>query len=135
MHSLNSTLYGGEWSASCHGRFIPRERVPFTHWIGGWVGPNSHSGRCGEEKNSHALPGIEPLIIQPVAQRYTTELSRLLLAHLVNKKKRLFYGIQWFITESTRSRCWGLPRIRCYQSTSHFFEINFNIILPSTTAS
>jgi hypothetical protein len=32
-------LYGGEWSASRPGHFIPRERVPGTHWMGGWVDP------------------------------------------------------------------------------------------------
>jgi hypothetical protein len=32
-------------------------------------------GRGGEEKNSQSLPGLEPPIIQPVAQRYTTEIS------------------------------------------------------------
>jgi hypothetical protein len=37
----------------------------------------SRSGRGGEEKNSQPLPGFEPPIIQPVAQRYTTELRRL----------------------------------------------------------
>jgi hypothetical protein len=42
-------------------------------------GPQSESGRGGEEKNSQPLSGLEPPIIQPVAQRYTTELSRLLL--------------------------------------------------------
>jgi hypothetical protein len=41
-------------------------------------GLQSRSGGGGEEKNSHPLPGLEPPIIQPVAQRYTTELSRLL---------------------------------------------------------
>jgi hypothetical protein len=40
-------------------------------------GPQCRSGRGGEEKNSWSLPGLEPLIIQPVAQRYTTELYRL----------------------------------------------------------
>jgi len=30
-------------------------------------GPQSRSGRGGEEKNSQALPGVELLIIQPVA--------------------------------------------------------------------
>jgi hypothetical protein len=40
--------------------------------------PQSQSGRGGEENNSQPLPGLEPPIIQPVAQRYTTELSRLL---------------------------------------------------------
>jgi hypothetical protein len=34
-------------------------------------GPQSRSGRGGEEKNSHPLPGLEPPIIQPIAQRYT----------------------------------------------------------------
>jgi hypothetical protein len=34
-HSLTSALDGGEWSASCPGRFTPRERTPGTHWIGG----------------------------------------------------------------------------------------------------
>jgi hypothetical protein len=41
---LDSALDGGEWSASCPGRFTPRERAPGTHWIGGWVGP-----RAGED--------------------------------------------------------------------------------------
>jgi hypothetical protein len=40
-------------------------------------GPQSQSGRGGEEKNSHPLPGLESPIIHLVAQRYTTELSRL----------------------------------------------------------
>jgi hypothetical protein len=29
-------------------------------------GPQSRSGRCGEEKNSHPLQGLEPPIVQPV---------------------------------------------------------------------
>jgi hypothetical protein len=40
-------------------------------------GPQSRFGQGGGEKNSQLLPGLEPPIIQPVAQRYTTELSRL----------------------------------------------------------
>jgi hypothetical protein len=38
-------------------------------------GPQSRSGRGGEEKNSQPLPGLESPIIQSVAQRFTTELS------------------------------------------------------------
>jgi hypothetical protein len=34
----------------------------------------SRSGRGGQEKNSQPLSGLEPPIIQPVAQSYTTEL-------------------------------------------------------------
>jgi hypothetical protein len=41
-------------------------------------GPQCRSGQGGEEKNSQPLPGLEPSI-QPVAQRYTAELTRLLL--------------------------------------------------------
>jgi hypothetical protein len=38
----------------------------------------------GEEENSRPLPGVEPLIIQPVAQRYTTELFRLLTLPVIS---------------------------------------------------
>jgi hypothetical protein len=34
-------------------------------------GPQSQYGRGGEKKNSQPLPGLEPMIIHPVAQRYT----------------------------------------------------------------
>jgi hypothetical protein len=58
---LTSTLDEGEWSASRPGRFIPRERVPRIHWIGGWVGPRAGlDGGEGEKKNSQPLPGLEP---------------------------------------------------------------------------
>jgi hypothetical protein len=38
---LTSALDGGEWSASLPGHFTPGERDPYTHWIGGWVGPRA----------------------------------------------------------------------------------------------
>jgi hypothetical protein len=41
-------------------------------------GLQSRSGRDDEEKNSLSLPGLETPIIQPISQRYTAELSRLL---------------------------------------------------------
>jgi hypothetical protein len=47
---MTSRLVVGEWSASRPGRFIPGERATDTHWIGGWVGPQSQSGRRGEDK-------------------------------------------------------------------------------------
>jgi hypothetical protein len=39
-------------------------------------GSQSRSEPGGEKKNFQPLPGLEPPIIQPVAQCYTTEISR-----------------------------------------------------------
>jgi hypothetical protein len=72
---LTSELDGGEWSVSHPCRFTPRERAPGIHCIGRWVSPGASVG--SEEKNSQPVPGLEPPIIQAVALRYTTELSRL----------------------------------------------------------
>jgi hypothetical protein len=58
----------GHLHAPC--RFTPRERVPGTHWIGGWVGL-SQSGRGGEEKNSQHPPGIEPRSSNRLARSQT----------------------------------------------------------------
>jgi hypothetical protein len=38
---LISVLDVGEWSASCPIHFTPRESVPSTHWIEGWLGPRA----------------------------------------------------------------------------------------------
>jgi hypothetical protein len=46
-------------------------------------GPQSWSGHTGEEKNSQPLTGLGIPIIQPVAQHYIAELSRLLLFSVV----------------------------------------------------
>jgi hypothetical protein len=54
-------------------------------------GPQSRSGCGGEEKNSQPLSAHEPPIIQPVDQRHTTELSRLLISvvkYLKERKKK-----------------------------------------------
>jgi hypothetical protein len=60
------------------GRFSPQGKSPWYQLDKGLCDPQSQSGRGGEEQNSHLLPGLEPPIIQFVAQRYTTQLSRLL---------------------------------------------------------
>jgi hypothetical protein len=49
-------------------------------------GPQSRSGRGGEKKNSQPLQGTEHPIIQPVAQRYNTELYRLLEIGIILEK-------------------------------------------------
>jgi hypothetical protein len=59
-------------------------------------GPQSRSGRGGEEKNSQHIPGLEPPIIQPVAQRYTTELSRLPKLNIAPFNSFLIFVFIWF---------------------------------------
>jgi hypothetical protein len=56
-------------------------------------GPQSQSGHGGEEKNSQPLPGFKPLIIQPVVQCYTSELS---WHHLITSrhKKQLWLHVE-----------------------------------------
>jgi len=51
---INLGTRWSKWLASCTGRFIPRERAPGTHWMGG------RSERRGEEKISLHLLEIEP---------------------------------------------------------------------------
>jgi hypothetical protein len=69
LHALlTSTLDGGEWSASHPGLFFPRERAPGAHWVGGWMGSRA------EKFPAPIWTGTTP-IIQPIAQRCTTEQS------------------------------------------------------------
>jgi hypothetical protein len=85
---LNSALDGGEWSASLPGHFNPQGRNPYYYPLHRRLGgPQSRSGYGGEEKNSQPLPGLEPMIIQSVAQRYTTDLSRLF------RKAYVYYSV------------------------------------------
>jgi hypothetical protein len=74
-HSLTSALDGGEWSASRPGR--PREKAAGIHWIGGWVGPRAVLETVVKKKISSPRRETNSRnpILQPVAQRYTTELS------------------------------------------------------------
>jgi hypothetical protein len=69
---IRLALNGGEWSASRPGRFTPRERVPGTHWIGGWVDPRAVLDAVVKKKIT--TPRRESKsrtpIVQPVAQRY-----------------------------------------------------------------
>jgi hypothetical protein len=53
---LTSALFGGEWSALRPGIFTLGERIPSTHWIGGWVGPRS---RLDDMQKNLSLPGLE----------------------------------------------------------------------------
>jgi len=55
--SFTLVLDGDELSASCPGRFTGVERVPGTHWIGGWVGLRTGRNKVVKRK--------VPLLILP----------------------------------------------------------------------
>jgi hypothetical protein len=56
----------------------PQGKIPWYPLNRRLGGPQSRSGHGDEEKNSQPMLGLEPPIIQTAAQRYTTELFRLL---------------------------------------------------------
>jgi hypothetical protein len=76
---LTSALVGGEWSASRHRHFDPRERAPGTHWIGGWVGPRASLDDMEKKKFLTVLGlKLQPLLLsKPIAIAILTTLSRL----------------------------------------------------------
>jgi hypothetical protein len=59
---FTSALVGGEWSASRLCCFIPGERAPCTHWLGGWVDPRAGLEDMKERKFLPP-PGLEPRIL------------------------------------------------------------------------
>jgi hypothetical protein len=61
-------------------------------------GPKSRFGNGGEDKNSQPLPGLEPPIIQSVAQRYTTELFRFLIANISFENVAKFNSLEATVT-------------------------------------
>jgi hypothetical protein len=74
----------------------PQEKslwFPLDRRLGGSL---SRSGRGGEDMNSQPLPGLEPAVFQPLAQRYTAELSRLLscVGLFWKKKKTLLFDVE-----------------------------------------
>jgi hypothetical protein len=57
----------------------PQKKSPW-YPLGRRLGvPQSWSRHDGGGKNSQPLPGLETLIVQPIAQHYTTDLSQLLM--------------------------------------------------------
>jgi hypothetical protein len=94
-HSLTSALDGGEWSASCPGRFTPREGAPGTHWIGGWVGPRAVLDAMVKRKIPSPRQESNPRtrIVQPVAQRYTDPAISAVMR--MNVREITWEGVDW----------------------------------------
>jgi len=74
---MTSALYGGEWSASHPGRFIPKERAPNIHWIEGRMGPRAGMDAMVKRKiptpyresNPHH-PARSPALILTILPQY-----------------------------------------------------------------
>jgi hypothetical protein len=64
---LTSALDGDGWLASCLSCCIPGDQHPLDRKLGG---PQSQSGRRGEEKN-FAPAGNQTPAVQPIARCYT----------------------------------------------------------------
>jgi hypothetical protein len=85
---------------------LPPEKEPLVPIDRRLGGPQSQSGCSNEEKNAWTLPGIKPMIIQPIPQGYAIELSRLLMLDVQKstwvstalstplKRKVYFYKLQ-----------------------------------------
>jgi hypothetical protein len=63
----------GEWSASRPQQLYHQGKSPCYPLDRRLGGTQSRFRRGGEEKNYKPLPGLEPPIIKPVVQGYTTE--------------------------------------------------------------
>jgi hypothetical protein len=86
-------------SVQLHGKAaVPQGKIPWYPFDKRLSGPQSRSGRGGEEKNSQPPQGFKLPIIQPIAQRYTAELSRLLTI-LVTKNFESVHRHAAYITE------------------------------------
>jgi hypothetical protein len=120
-----SALGGGEWSASRPGRF---PRYPLDRRLGG---PQSRSGRCGEEKNLLPLPGIELRPPSPLPVATPTELSWLPM-WICRKAILLLYQAPGFDSMFLRNVCIHLTRLHGVTTQkipvyNVCFLINFNV--------
>jgi hypothetical protein len=74
--------------------FTPRERVPDIHWTGSWMGPRTGLEAVLKRKFPSPCRESNPRtpVVQPVAQPYTTELSR-----LPNMGRKVRKAVIWVI--------------------------------------
>jgi len=95
-HSVIGTRW--RWVVSFKSRLLyPQAKNPWYPLDRRLCGPQSRYGRCGEDKNSQPLPAHEPPIIQPTAQRYTTELSLLIIIIITPLPQYAFMA--WYSVE------------------------------------
>jgi hypothetical protein len=71
---LNSTVDGGEYSASRPGRFAPDERSRATHCVGAFVGYYNESDCCRNRKSFDSVE-TRTLVLQPLSLYHVTLLA------------------------------------------------------------
>jgi hypothetical protein len=78
-------------------------------------GPQNRSGRGSGDKTFQSLSGLEPPIIQPVAQRYSTELSRLVSSFkFLFLLLRLSSSISFLLVYTYTFSTWSRLEHSCY---------------------
>jgi hypothetical protein len=113
-HCFTTALDGGEWSASHHGRFTPRETAPGNHWTGDWVGPRTVLDAVVKRKISSPRQESTPRtpIVQPVAQLYTDWAITALLTFLVSCNRDCLFVFAVFMSSPSMfayTRSWCVP--------------------------
>jgi hypothetical protein len=107
-----------------------RERALGTHWIGGWVGPQSQSGQHGEEKilDHTGTQTLEPSVVQPIASHYTNYAipSPLSKIHIYNLTQNYIYAnflgyMEYFFYTSIATHCYFHQDPWCYVKTTSIF--------------
>jgi hypothetical protein len=72
MHTLTSTLEGGEWSVSRYGRITPGVIELGKLWIGGCVGPRAGLDAETKRKNPITDPAWNRTpVVSPQLDHYT----------------------------------------------------------------
>jgi hypothetical protein len=112
-------------------RFIPVERAPCTHWIGGSLGPTA--GMNAVERRSLLPAGSrEPILGRPATQPVAipTDLSRFLEVRNseLNSQRLLSYCIDFYRSATPLSLfCSILWGDDCLSSDSVYFSVGYNL--------
>jgi hypothetical protein len=95
--------------------------------------PQSRSGCGGEERNSQPLQGLEPPIIQLVAQRYTIELSLLLSkTRALNNHTHAFYNCIQIHTHSPETINVFKNTLSSKKKNPSYFALKFKCMTANT---
>lgn len=85
---------------------FPREKVPYTHWIGCWMGPTA-SLVAAEETKIVSLAENRTLAVQPVACYYTDwTIEEILTGNVSKETMKRGYKLSYNKTEPLHEWNW-----------------------------